>query len=113
MMKETLKSGTAKVSSALGWNLPAAGKTGTTSDNKDAWFSGFTPYITTVVWLGYDQGVSSQLTGASGAVPIWIETMKKMSPNWTEQDFKTTENLEYRAVKLFGDNETTQLLFKK
>lgn len=113
LMKETLKSGTAKVSTALGWTLPSAGKTGTTSDNKDAWFSGFTPFITTVVWLGYDQGVSSQLTGASGAVPIWVETMKKMSPNWSEQDFKTIDTLEFREVTLFGENKTTQLLFKK
>jgi penicillin-binding protein 1B len=113
MMKETLKSGTAKVSAALGWTLPAAGKTGTTSDNKDAWFSGFTPFITTVVWLGYDQGVSSQLTGASGAVPIWIDTMKKISTNWSEQDFKTIDTLENREVTLFGENKTTQLIFKK
>jgi membrane peptidoglycan carboxypeptidase len=113
MMKETLKSGTAKVSAALGWTLPAAGKTGTTSDNKDAWFSGFTPFITTVVWLGYDQGVSSQLTGASGAVPIWIDTMKKISTNWSEQDFKTIDTLEHREVTLFGENKTTQLIFKK
>ena len=113
MMKETLKSGTAKVSAALGWSLPAAGKTGTTSDNKDAWFSGFTPHITTVVWLGYDQGISSQLTGASGAVPIWVDTMKKISAHWSEQDFKITDNVENREVTLHGESKTTQLLFKK
>lgn len=76
MMKETLRSGTAKASAAFGWKTPSAGKTGTTSDNKDAWFSGFTPFQTSVVWLGYDQSLSSRLTGSSGAVPVWVQLMK-------------------------------------
>ncbi len=113
MMKETLKSGTAKSSSALGWTAPAAGKTGTTSDNKDAWFSGFTPYQTTVVWLGYDQGASSQLTGGSGAVPVWVEIMKKSLATWPDSDFKFPDTVEYQAVTLHGTNKETQLIFKK
>jgi penicillin-binding protein 1B len=113
MMKETLKSGTAKSSSALGWTAPAAGKTGTTSDNKDAWFSGFTPYQTTVVWIGYDQSASSQLTGGSGALPVWVEIMKKNLSVWPDNDFKFPDTVEYQAVTLHGTNQETQLIFKK
>ncbi len=113
MMKETLKSGTAKSSSSLGWNSIAAGKTGTTSDSKDVWFSAFTPFITTVVWLGYDQSYSSQLTGASGAVPVWVDFMKTISPHWSEADFNFPSSVETRAIDLWGTDKSTNLVFKK
>ena len=113
MLKETLKSGTAKSALAMGWKAPSAGKTGTTSDNKDAWFSGFTPYMTTVVWLGYDQGTSSQLTGGSGAVPIWVDFMKKSAINWPDADFLFPDSVEKRSVDLFGTDKETELIFKK
>ena len=113
MLKETLKTGTAKSARALGWNSPSAGKTGTTSDNKDAWFSGFTPYITTVVWLGYDKGASSALTGSSGAVPIWVNIMKKASRSWPETDFAFPDTVERRMIDLFGTSNETEMIFKK
>jgi penicillin-binding protein 1B len=113
MMQETLKTGTAKVAKKTGWNIISAGKTGTTSDNKDAWFSGFTTHITSVVWLGYDQGTSSHLTGASGAVPVWVEVMKNQSQFWTNSDFNWPENLEKRPVDGFLGDEDTELLFIK
>lgn len=113
MMKETLRSGTAKASQLLGWKLPSAGKTGTTSDNKDAWFAGFTPYLTSVVWLGYDQGVSSQLTGGSGAVPIWVDIMKQQAVNWAESDFTFPDSVERKEVDLYGTDKKTELIFKK
>lgn len=113
MMKETLKTGTAKNAAALGWTLPSAGKTGTTSDNKDAWFAGFTPNQTTVVWLGYDRSLSSQLTGGSGAVPIWVEFMKRIAARWPENDFPWTEVVEKRPVKLFNSEDETEFIFKK
>lgn len=111
MMKETMRSGTAEASMKLGWTFPSAGKTGTTSDNKDAWFTAFTPYQTEVVWLGYDQGISSSLTGGGAAVPIWIETMKKARSRWPDVDFKWPEGVEYREVPLFPKGNSTQLIF--
>jgi penicillin-binding protein 1B len=113
MMKETLKSGTAKSTAALGWDQPSAGKTGTTSDNKDAWFSGFTPQHTTIVWLGYDQSKSSQLTGASGAVPIWVDVMKKAAEPWKITDFSFPDSVEKREISLHASDKTTELIFKK
>lgn len=77
MMKQTVLSGTARSITASGFSVPAAGKTGTTSDNKDAWFAGFTKEKTTVAWVGFDNPVANGLTGASGAVPIWLNYMKK------------------------------------
>ncbi len=90
MMKQTVQSGTAKAIYTGGFTVPAAGKTGTTSDNKDAWFSGFTSQRTTVVWVGYDTPTPNGLTGASGAVPLWLRYMKAITPvdlgdfNWPE-----------------------------
>ncbi len=57
----------------------AAGKTGTTSNWTDAWFCGFTPNITTIVWLGYDRpfmSLGKHQAGASVAAPIWARYMK-------------------------------------
>lgn len=113
MMKETMRSGTAKVSGALGWKTPSAGKTGTTSDNKDAWFAGFTPFQTSIVWLGYDQGVSSHLTGGSGAVPVWVDLMKGYSSVWPDTDFQWPAETEAREISLHGSSQPTQMIFRK
>ena len=113
MMAETLKSGTAKSAKFLGWNQPSAGKTGTTSDNKDAWFAGFTPHQTALVWLGYDQSLSSKLTGGSGAVPIWYSLMKNYNNRWLQDDFKWTEAVEKRKVNLFNTDTETEFIFKR
>lgn len=56
-----------------GW--PAAGKTGTTDDNRDAWFAGFTPNLVTVVWTGYDTPRPLKWTGAFVPVRIWQAIM--------------------------------------
>lgn len=98
MMKQTILSGTAKAVVLNGFTNPAAGKTGTTSDNKDAWFAGFTPYLTTVVWVGYDNNLPHKLTGSSGAVPIWTETMKKIGTKFPAVDFPWPENTEKKIL---------------
>jgi membrane peptidoglycan carboxypeptidase len=79
-LTSTFTAGTAREASArMKFERPAAGKTGTTSHHRDAWFAGFTPELTTVVWTGLDQPdskVKIGLTGATGALPIWIDFMK-------------------------------------
>ena len=52
-------------------------KTGTTNDEKDAWFVGFTPEWLSVIWVGFDNPTSHGLTGASGALPIWLHFFKQ------------------------------------
>ena len=113
MMQETLKTGTAQASKSLGWSQPSGGKTGTTSDNKDAWFAGFTPHQTTITWLGYDQSLSSKLTGASGPVPIWVQFMKGYDQTWPMDDFKWSDTVEKRKVNLFKTEKETEFVFKK
>lgn len=66
----------------ISFDRPAAGKTGTTTQYRDAWFAGYTPQLTTVVWVGTDQTKNQKninpfkLTGATSAFPIWVKFMK-------------------------------------
>jgi penicillin-binding protein 1B len=55
------------------------GKTGTTNDAKDSWFAGYTGDYLSVVWLGRDDNKPIGLTGATGALPIWVSLMKQIS----------------------------------
>ena len=75
MMQETIASGTARKAEAAGW--PAAGKTGTSQDFRDAWFIGYTANLVTGVWLGNDDGTPMRkLTGGGLPVEIWTRFMK-------------------------------------
>ena len=61
----------------VGLNRPIAGKTGTTQDFNDAWFSGFTADLVTAVWIGFDTPATlgNNETGAAVAAPIWHDYM--------------------------------------
>ncbi len=74
MMEEVLRSGTGAGVHARGFNLPAAGKTGT---SRDGWFAGFTSKLICVVWVGFDDNRDFKLEGAHSALPIWAEFMKR------------------------------------
>jgi penicillin-binding protein 1B len=58
----------------------AAGKTGTTDSQRDAWFAGFTGDRLAVVWLGYDDNREAHLSGGAAAVPVWGELMAALGP---------------------------------
>ena len=62
-----------------------AGKTGTTNNQIDAWFSGFTPSIVTTVWVGFDQPQSLHEYGAQAALPIWIDFMRVVLKDMPEK----------------------------
>jgi penicillin-binding protein 1A len=75
MMRETLRSGTAKAAQLPGW--PVAGKTGTSQDFRDAWFIGYTAQLVTGVWLGNDDSSpTKKATGGGLPVEIWSRFMK-------------------------------------
>jgi penicillin-binding protein 1A len=75
MMAETLTIGTAHKAALPGW--PAAGKTGTSQDFRDAWFIGYTAHLITGVWLGNDDGTpTKKVTGGSLPVEIWSRFMR-------------------------------------
>ncbi len=76
MMQETARSGTARsIYQHLPANINAAGKTGTSDQQRDSWFAGFTGNRLAIVWLGQDDNASLPLTGASGALQAWISYM--------------------------------------
>jgi 1A family penicillin-binding protein len=79
MLRGVVDYGTAYGVRQAGFRLPAAGKTGTTNDYKDAWFIGFTPNLVTGVWVGYDQPRTIRRHGyaAELAVPMWTRFMKE------------------------------------
>jgi penicillin-binding protein 1A len=91
MLKEVLKNGTAR---GLTIDRPAAGKTGTTDLNQDAWFIGYTPQYTTAVWMGDPLGETSMsnvggiaVFGATYPADIWAEFMKAIHTNLPVLDF--------------------------
>jgi penicillin-binding protein 1B len=100
MMKQTIQSGSARSVLLNGFTNPAAGKTGTTNDKKDAWFAGFTPYHAAIVWVGYDDNTSHNLTGASGAVPIWTQYMKSYGVSFPAEDFAWPESTTLRDYQM-------------
>jgi len=75
MMRETLRIGTAQRAQLAGW--PAAGKTGTSQDFRDAWFVGYTAHLITGVWIGNDDSSPTRkATGGGLPVDIWSRVMK-------------------------------------
>jgi penicillin-binding protein 1A len=81
-MQKVIERGTAAGAKSLGFTKPAAGKTGTTNDFKDAWFVGYTTSLTCGVWVGLDQPetIIPHGYGAALALPIWTDVMKAASP---------------------------------
>jgi penicillin-binding protein 1A len=68
---------------------PVAGKTGTSNDSKDTWFAGYSTEIASVVWVGYDDNkpLGSGETGASTALPAWVQVMKAAHENKPRAEF--------------------------
>ncbi len=76
-LENVMKSGTGRRAIRMGLTRPAAGKTGTTNDNVDAWFVGYTADLVVGVWVGFDKNRSSRRNynqeGAKAALPIWAQ----------------------------------------
>lgn len=97
MMRKVVESGTG---AAANIGRPAAGKTGTTDDNKDAYFMGYTPHIVTGVWVGNDDNTVMNKSIQGGTVPalIWKDVMRVATEPYGNADFN------YPAVKLIPYN---------
>jgi penicillin-binding protein 1A len=100
LMEEVLTSGTAANSKSLGFRLPAAGKTGTTNDYKDAWFLGYTSTLTCGVWVGFDQPTTiiSRGYGAALALPVWTQVMNKAAQHYPAQPLQATMPMQRATV---------------
>jgi penicillin-binding protein 1B len=87
LLKGVLDRGTGAMARRWGFTRPAAGKTGTTNDYKDAWFVGYTPDLLAVVWVGFDGPSKLNLSGAEAALPIWTDFMKSATATMPVTDF--------------------------
>ncbi|HUA32853.1 MAG TPA: PBP1A family penicillin-binding protein [Candidatus Binataceae bacterium] len=87
MLQQVINHGTGAGARTMGFTRPAAGKTGTTNDEKDAWFAGFTPNLLTIVWTGFDQKEVLGLTGAQASLPAWTAFMKAATASRPALDF--------------------------
>ena len=101
LMQHIVNRGTGRAVRALGFRAPVAGKTGTTNDNTDAWFTGFTPNLVVSVWVGFDnrdgrrqlieKASGRQITGGNGAAPIWTAFMKSIGTDKPTTAFITPQ----------------------
>ena len=98
MMEGVVKRGTAKKLKDL--NVPIAGKTGTTNQNKDAWFIGFTPDLVIGVYVGYDQpkSLGYKQTGSSVAVPIFKNFAEKTQINKNKKPFRVPSGISFVRI---------------
>lgn len=99
-MKDVIDKGTGRIVSRMGFTRPAAGKTGTTNNNIDAWFIGFTPDLCCAVWLGYDerQSLGPKQTGGTAAAPVWAQYMKEALAGIEPRDFPMPDNLVTKKI---------------
>lgn len=86
-------------------NMPVAGKTGTTTSNRDRWFCGYTPYYTCAVWTGYDTPERMSFSG-NPATQIWQKVMSAVHADLPYKDF----NISYGGspTGIFGSREELQ-----
>lgn len=104
-MEDVVKKGTGVKTQFQNIDMPEAGKTGTTSDNKDLWFCGFTPYYTAAIWSGYDNNRTQDETSYHKI--IWRDIMERIhqeyklkSVPFTKPDSIVTANICTKSGKL-------------
>ena len=102
LMMDVIDRGTAHETIRINcdFKVKAAGKTGTTSNWTDAWFCGFTPDITAVVWVGYDQpfmSLGKHQSGSGVAAPIWAKYMKEVYNGLPQPIFSKQPNSVYKG----------------
>ena len=106
LLRQVIDRGTGRSIRRMGFSHPAAGKTGTTNDNTDAWFVGTTPDLATSIWVGFDQRRQhklvdtdgKQITGGSGAAPIWAKFMREVYRHKPATDFQKPPGM--RLIKV-------------
>ncbi len=91
MLQDVVNRGTG--GGVRGLNQPTAGKTGTTNDLHDGWFTGFTPQMLTAVWVGFDNKRSLRETGGKVAAPIWKDFMTVAVQGQARAEFAVPEGL--------------------
>lgn len=93
LLESVVLEGTARHLPKLGFSRPAAGKTGTTNEGRDAWFVGFTPGLLAGVWTGGDEREVKGLSGGKDALPVWAAFMRQAAKDLPERPFPEPEDL--------------------
>jgi len=112
-----------KDADGTGWRLralrrPVAGKTGTTNDQADAWFLGFSPEIATGVWVGHDESrfLGWGETGSRAAAPIWVQYMEAALAGRPVRDFQAPDDIVWaridRKTGLLADGASKDTVFQ-
>ncbi|MAG00118.1 MAG: peptidase [Acidiferrobacteraceae bacterium] len=94
MLRQVIRTGTAKRANTLG-RKDLAGKTGTTNNFRDAWFSGFNSSVVTTVWIGFDQpkDLGKGEAGSRAALPVWIDYMKEALKGVPETELEQPDSV--------------------
>jgi penicillin-binding protein 1A len=106
MMRGVVQGGTAAAAQSLG--VPLAGKTGTVNDHTDVWFIGYTPTYVTGVWMGYPgkkKPLGEDMTGAHGALPMFIDFMKTFLKDKPKEDFTKAPDMPEDMRELFKQRQ--------
>jgi len=103
LLKGVVQNGTGSHARRLG--RPLAGKTGTSNDNRDLWFIGYTPDLVAGAWMGYDDFASlgrKDWTGGSTVVPWWTDIMEQILKEYPKRDFTKPPKIVFQTI----DSET-------
>ncbi len=107
MMKGVVQNGTGQYARKL--NRPLAGKTGTSNDNRDAWFIGYTPDLVAGAWMGYDDFSTlgrKDWTGGTTVLPWWTEIMGDVLKDMPKRDFPVPPGIIFANI-----DSTTGMLY--
>ncbi len=102
LLKEVVKHGTGRKANIFG--QPLGGKTGTTNDERDAWFVAFTPSLVTSVFVGYDtpKPMGRSEIGGVAALPIFVDYAKEALPLYPKTDFVVPPGISFARVNALG-----------
>ncbi len=121
LLQDVVRRGTGVRANRLG-RKDIAGKTGTTNEQRDAWFNGFSPALTAITWLGFDspKPLGKGETGSRAALPMWIYYMKKALKGFPEEKSQVPKGIETLYINQASgfltsasDPEAVQELFRE
>lgn len=114
MLKDVVNSpdGTASRCKLQNGKMPTAGKTGTTDNNTNKWFVGFSPYYIGATWYGYDRNVTLTTNERNRAQFIWHDVMEKVHANLTPVDFEKPSGVVSKTICKYSGKIATELCYK-
>jgi penicillin-binding protein 1B len=108
MMKGSMIRGTGARARSLGFRKTAAGKTGTTNEQRDAWFIGFTPRTMTLSWVGFDDNAPMGVSGSAAAVPIWAGVMNRIARDDPDGEFPVPSGIVFARIDMTSGGLATE-----